>query len=51
MEPRLVMERQKFTPEFKLEAVKLISRSGVAVARASRVSAVRVAAVWHRTRD
>ena len=30
------MERRKFTREFKLEAVKLITERGVAVAQASR---------------
>lgn len=31
------MERRKFTREFKLEAVKLITERGVTVAQAARV--------------
>lgn len=30
------MERRKFTPEFKVEAVKLIQERGVTVAQAPR---------------
>jgi transposase-like protein len=35
MEPEVVMERRKFTREFKLEAVKLIKERGVGYAQAS----------------
>jgi transposase len=35
MEPEVVMERRKFTREFKLEAVRLIKERGVSYAQAS----------------
>ena len=36
MEPEVIMERRKFTREFKVEAVKLVRERGVSFAQASR---------------
>jgi transposase len=36
MEPRQIMERRKYTREFKFEAVKLITERGVKVTQVSR---------------
>ena len=36
MEPEVVMQRRKFSREFKLEAVRLVRERGVSVAQAGR---------------
>jgi len=36
IKPEVVMQRRKFSREFKVEAVKLVSERGVSVAQAGR---------------